>query len=193
MIYLLLTLNFAISWWNCYAVGGMWAESKALGGFPRLLAWSGLIQAAVGFSMVFGIAIGAVVHAAGYLPPRAAEAAMSLWYLAVIVPVIGSGIVITVHSWIVAYRERSIANMGIAAWNTFAQAYNTYTAIDGVGEAFAKVVDFFTSDDNEDGSLLAGVVVAVALSALASGVVLAWVLVCKYAGRLPAHPAEARA
>lgn len=67
----LLALNFFISWFNCYSVGGMWAESKAVGGFARVLAWCGAIQSAIGFSSVnsdnAGIVLAIVIVAAALL------------------------------------------------------------------------------------------------------------------------------
>jgi hypothetical protein len=184
---LLLCVNFGISWFNCWSLGGMWAESKALGGFSRLLAWCGAIQAAVGFSSVFGAIVGFILFKMGYLPHKAANAAISLWYLLIIIPVIGSGLIITVQSWIAAYRERSISNMGVAAYNTFAQVHNMYEAIDGIGDAFSSVFDFFgsaSSSDDDEGAGLIILVIGIVVFALLAGVVMTSVLIKKYSGRL---------
>lgn len=185
MLVLLLILNFAISWWNCYAVGGIWTESKALGGFSRLLAWSAAIQSAIGFSSVIGFLLGYVAYSLGYLPVKYATDAISLWYLLVIVPVIGTGLVITIHSWIVAFRERSLLNMGTAAYNTFAQIHNMYSAIDGIGEAFKGVSDLFDGDSDDAQGTMVLLVIALVAAALLGGVLLTYVLIRKYAGRLP--------
>jgi len=185
MLYFLLLLNLAISWLNCWSVGRMWHEARALGGFPRLLAWSGAIQAAIGFSSVIGFALGFIAHTFGYLPPQAAKAAASLWYLLIIVPALGTGLIITVHSWIVAFRERSLLNMGAAAYNTFAQLHNMYSAIDGIGDAWKVVGELFEgdSDDAKTKVILAAVVLVVL--ALLGGVLLAYTLVRKYAATSP--------
>lgn len=185
LLVLLLALNFAISWWNCYAVGGIWAESAALGGWPRVLAWCGATQAAVGFSSVIGFALGAILHAAGVLPPKVAQGAAAIWYLLIIVPAIGTGLVITIHSWIAAFRERSLMNMGAAAYNTVAMAHNIYSAVDGVGEAVASIRELMSSDDDGEGSGVALAALVLALAALASGVLLTVALIRRYAGRLP--------
>lgn len=187
MMFLVLAFNFGVSWLNCWAVGGIWAESKALGGFPRVLAWCGAIQAVIGFSSVIGVLLGAVAFHMGYLPAKAASHAAALWYLLVIVPAIGTGLIITVHSWIVAFRERSIASMGTAAYNTFAQAHNMYGAFDGIGEAWRAVHELFTGDEDEPSVTL--LVVALVLGALLGGVVLTVLLIRRYANRLemPAH------
>ncbi|RKE35276.1 hypothetical protein B0G76_1337 [Paraburkholderia sp. BL23I1N1] len=181
----ILALNFAVSWFNCYSIGGIWTESKALGGFPRLLAWCGAIQAAIGFSSVFGFLMGYALHVTGHLPPQVATGAMSLWYLLVIVPLLGTGLIITIQSWIAAFRERSLLNMGTAAYNTFAQLHNMYGAIDGIADAMSGVGRLFDGDSEDSGGALALFAIALAVAALASGIVLTVILIRRYAGRLP--------
>lgn len=190
MIILLLALNFGIAWFNCWSVGGMWVESKALGGFPRFLAWCGAIQSVVGFSCVFVYALAFGFHSFHRLSDHAYAATLSLWYLLVIIPAIGSGLIITIQSWIVAFRERSIANMGTAAYNTFAQAYNMYEAIDGIGDALGVFGSLFNSssssdDDDDDGGGVVLLVIALVAFALLGGVLLTWALIRMYSGRLP--------
>lgn len=198
----ILVLNFGISWWNCYAVGGMWVESKALGGFPRLLAWSGAIMAACGFSSVFvflllGLAIGIWPMLAGEgvpFPPEAIKFVMSFWYVVVILPILGSGIVITIHGWIEWWRDRSMLQLGVNAWNTYAMAQNTVSAIQNFGPALGNVMGGFgelmkpSSDDDGKAmlvklGLVLGIIVVV--GSLAGGAILTAVLIKKYAGRLP--------
>lgn len=182
MLILLLALNFGVSWLNCWAVGGMWAESKALGGFPRLLAWCGAIQAAIGFSSVIGAVLGAVAIHFGLLSDKAALQAMSLWYLLIIVPALGTGLVITIQSWIVAFRERSILNMGTGAYNTLAQAHNMIGAFRNIGSVWSDVGELFSSDDDEPS--VAVLVVGLVALALAGGVLLTALLIRRYAGRI---------
>ncbi len=52
-LYVILALNFGISWWNARSCGRAWVESKAVGGSIRVLVWCGAIQSAIGFSSVF--------------------------------------------------------------------------------------------------------------------------------------------
>ena len=181
MVYLILLLNLAISWANCWAVGRIWNESRALGGFVRVLAWSGAIQAAIGFSSVVGFAAGVIAHSLGYLPPHAIKAAASLWYLLIIIPALGTGLIITVHSWIVAYRERSLLNMGVAAYNTFAQAHNMIGAVSGIGDAWKAAADLFDTDSEDAGSTVTMAVLALVAFAILGGILLTYVLVRKYA------------
>lgn len=184
LLILMLALNLVVSWFNCYSVGGIWAESKTLGGFPRVLAWCGAIQSAIGFSSVIGFVLGALAYQAGYLPPKVATGAVSLWYLLIIVPAIGTGLIITVQSWIVAFRERSLLNMGVAAYNTAAQVHNMYSAVGGIGEALKGVGDLFNSDDDDAPSLVL-LAIALVACALAGGILLTAALIKHYSGRLP--------
>ena len=50
-------LNLVISFLNARNVGRIWAETKAVGGWIRLLAWCGAIQSAVGFTFVYAIVV----------------------------------------------------------------------------------------------------------------------------------------
>ncbi|MDF0506564.1 hypothetical protein POK33_38080 [Burkholderia cenocepacia] len=184
-IALVLALNFAVSWLNCWSVGGIWAESKALGGWVRVVAWSAAAQAAIGFSSVLGFAVGYALHATGHLPAEAARAASSLWYLLVVVPALGTGLVLTIQSWIVAFRTRRILDMGVTAYNTYALAKNMIGAAGGIGDAFADLGRFLKSDSDDDGGALVLLVVLLVAVALAGGVVLTAVLIRRYAGRLP--------
>jgi uncharacterized membrane protein len=149
----------------------------------------GAIQSVVGFSCVFVYALAFGFHAFGKLSDHAYQATLSLWHLLVIIPAIGSGLIITIQSWIVAFRERSIANMSVAAYNTFAQAYNMYSAIDGIGEALGSFGSLFnsssSSDDDDSGGAVVLLVVALVAFALAGGVILTWALIRRYSGRLP--------
>ncbi len=190
---LILALNFGISWLNCRAVGGIWREAKYFGGWLRVLAWCGAIQSVIGFSSVIGAAAGYALYASGHLPLAAARAASSLWYLIVVLPAIGTGIAITVHSWIVAFRTKRFLDMGTAAYNTFAQIANMRNAFGGgISDALSVVTQFFTSsnDDKDDSSPALLVVVLVAF-ALAGGAILTAVLIKHYSRRLalPRHSA----
>lgn len=175
----ILAINVIISWYNAKVCGSHWSEAKALGGFARVLMWCGAIQSVIGFSMaILFVEVFAGV-AFGQLPAKAADAAISLWYLAVIVPCIGTGLIITVHSWVIAWRERSWQNIGGAAWNTFATGHNIYSAANGgVSSAIEKVGDLFSGDSKEGAA--AKLVIAIVVLALLGGALLTAVLIGKY-------------
>jgi hypothetical protein len=180
IIVLLLGLNFAVAWWNCYAVGGSWEESKQIGGFIRFVSWSAVTQSAIGFSQVSGALIMFGLHLFGKLPLSVAAHAMQLWYLLVIIPALGTGLALTIHAWNEWWRDRSIANLAGASYNTLVQAMNMYQAIDGIGDAFKGVADLFSGDDDDAKGWVIGIVVF----ALLFGIVMTYALVGLYSGRL---------
>lgn len=88
ILFAIIALNLLISWYNAKICGTYWAESKAIGGFPRLLMWCGAIQSAIGFSIALVVVEVLGAASLGYLSPKAVDAAMSLWYLGAILPCI---------------------------------------------------------------------------------------------------------
>ena len=151
----LLLLNVIIAVWNCYAVGVAWKDTMALGGwFDKLLLWSGIIQSGVGFSMP--ILLGLTYLATAYLtagqeptltPEEGAalfQSIFSLWYVAIILPILGSGLAIWAHSLRVAYQRRDFASIATAGWNSYAQIHNTVSAVRHLGGALGNVGELFS-------------------------------------------------
>lgn len=188
-VFLILAFNCVISFLNARSVGRIWVDSKVMGGWIRLLAWSGAIQSAIGFSSIFLLIFGFIAFQLGYLSPQAIEAVASLWYLLIIIPLLGTGLAITIESWITAFRERSFMNMGLAAYNTFAQAKNMYDAVSSIPAAFGKISSFIGDgdwDDDPKSAIFFKIVLPLVLLALFSGFILTYVIVQKYAGTLSA-------
>ncbi len=184
-------LNLVISFLNARNVGRIWAESKAVGGWIRLLAWCGAIQSAVGFTFVYAIVVSYIAVSTGYLPASMMGVLSSLIYLMIIVPAIGSGIIITIQSWINFAREKSLMNLGVAGWNTFAQAYNTYNAIQSFGPALDTVQEglggLFDGDGDSDNSTMRVLLLAAII--LLAGVVTTTVIIRRYEASLPVSEA----
>lgn len=204
----ILLLNIVISVWNCYAVGIAWKDTMAMGGlWNKIVLWSGLIQSGIGFSMP--IAAGLTYVAIKYLtsgsePTLSAEEAkqlanwiFSLWYLAVIFPVLGSGIAIWAHSVRIAFQRRDFSSIATAGWNSYAQIHNTLSAVEHLGGAFGNVRELFAAalegDDDSNSSSkakpawLAIIIVAVSLGA---GFILAFSLVRMFANSAPSRLEE---
>ena len=127
-------LNFAISWFNAWACGKSWNETKHVGGVIHFMNWMGAIMSAMGFTwcyMLFMAWLGATVPFveqddgtyATLLTPDMLEAYINLGYLVVIGPILGSGLAITCQSWYQFAKRRTLGNAGVAGWNTFAQIY----------------------------------------------------------------------
>ena len=184
-LYIILTT--AISIWNAHVTGKIWNESKQIGGWIRVLAWAGGIQSVGGFTIVIALLLSSLVSVFGWMPASAFEAIISLTYVLIIVPLLGSGIVITVESWIRAYRDRDWASIGISAWNTFAMASNTFQALDGgFSSALSKVGDFFDSDDEFNTTLAKLTVVAVVGVSVGGAIALTYLIARRSMGSLAA-------
>src|SRR6185437_14296075 len=115
-------------------------------------------------------------------PPETLKQAASLWYITIIFPALGTGFIITIESWRAAFRERSLMNMGTAAWNTFAELHNAYEAVEGMGDAFKDVGDLFSGlfdgdSDDDAKAKLAMVAILLVVIALASGCLLTAILI----------------
>jgi hypothetical protein len=192
-IFVVLVLNFGISWLNARTCGRAWEESKAIGGVIRLLVWCGAIQSAIGFSSVFLLPLLFAAHATfpDFTDPYL-TGAFNLWYITIIFPALGSGLLITIESWIAAYRDRRLMNIGVAAYNTLAQIHNTMGAVNSLGTALRSVGEMFASVSTNRGNLkgkatILGIMIAVAVvaTALCAGIILTAVLIQRYAGTVP--------
>jgi hypothetical protein len=128
-------------------------------------------MSACGFTwcyLVILCAINSVIPEAHRLSAKYMDAVLALGYIAIVLPVIGSGIAITIQSWMIFWRERTFMNGAVAGYNSFADIYNVYSAMDAIPEAFnlvSKAFDGDSDDDDDDGKgklLLIAVVLAVA-------------------------------
>lgn len=193
MDYLILALvwflNLGISLWNAYACGKAWVEAKYHGGWPRFMTWMGAIMAASGLSWCILIVLVLVANACAWITPQQADIAFKLGYILIIPGVLFSGLMITVDSWAVAFRTRSIGSFGIAGYNTFAQIYNTYHVIRDFGAAFKDVANFFgdksSSDKDSSGGKAIVVVILIVAAAILGGILITALIIRKVAGSQP--------
>ena len=151
-----------------------------------LLVLSSRIQSAIGFTYVYAFIVGYIAVSTGYLPAAMLGVLLNLMYVMIVVPLIGSAIIITIQSWITAARDRSLMNLGVAGWNTFATAYNTYNAVqsfgpalDSVQQGLGGVLGDGDSDDN------AARVILLAAIVLLAGVLTTSVIIRRYEASLP--------
>ena len=143
-------------------------------------------MSACGFIWCYTILEALVAHKLGYLNDKQVDGMLSLGYILIILPVIGSGLGITVFSWSEFIRRRSIGNGLTAGYNTFAQLYNTYEAIRELPDASRSVLDLFSgrdSDDKDPKSLGGLLVLFLVLLALIAGIFTTWEIV-RFADRL---------
>jgi len=176
MIALVFILNYAISWFNAWGCGKTWNETKHVGGFAHFMNWMGAVMAASGFTwcyLVLVIFFGSSIPmehddgtVAPYFTPEHVRMIADLGYLVIIVPILGSGLAITIHSWAVFWRRKNITNGAVAGWNSFAQVYNTASALQHVPGKFKSVSSFFSGDDNKGQTLVLVAVVACAFAGI---------------------------
>jgi hypothetical protein len=184
MLYFLIVVNFLISVWNAYVTGLAWEDSKAAGWWAQLVLWSGGGMAACGFTYCYAAIAALTADYFHWLPHAYAIGILELAYIAIIVPILGAGLVITVDSIVQAWKTKRISEIGVAAYNTYAQASNTWNALSGLGEVLGDVGALFggksgskggsksgssSGDDDASGTALLAVIV-IAIAALFSGV-----------------------
>lgn len=160
MLVLLVVMNFVISWFNAWGCGHAWAETKHQGGLAHFMNWMGAIMSASGFTwcyLVLMVTVGShwdvtdketgLVHP--FLQPETAEMVFKLGYVVIIGPILGSGLAITIDTWAHFYRNRTLGNGALTAYNTYAQIYNTYQAVSYVPGFLGDIGDFFKSKDKD--------------------------------------------
>jgi len=190
LLVLLVLVNFAISALNAWSVGKVWPERRDAPWSAKLVIWAAAAMSACGFTWCYLLVLAAVVSGLRHatflahvkqlkfvteLPPTFLPAMLNLGYLIIIIPILGSGLVLMVQSWAVAYRKRTFGSVGVAGWNTFANVYNYYEAVQAVPQAIQSVIGFFSSDDDEDNSLLVMLVVgALCLGIFTTAMVVRW-------------------
>ncbi len=145
MIVLLLALNFGISWLNAWSVGRSWADTKAVGGWSRVVIWCAAIMSACGFTWCYLIMLALGAGALGLLEPQYVQVALEIGYLVIIGPILGSGLGIWIDSLTTAWRRRSVGSVAVAGWNTFAQVHNTYQAAKAIPEILQHLGEVFKS------------------------------------------------
>lgn len=196
MLIVIWFVNFGISWWNAYACGKTWVETKHIGGWQRFMNWMGAIMSASGFTWCYLIILlfGAFYAQPLFIKPdhpmilteKALLAGFSLGYLIIIPGILFSGLMIWLDSLVQAWRRRDLPSMGVAAWNTYAQIHNTYSAYQGMGGALDSVKDFFDGGDDDDvkGKAMILILILVVVAIL-GGIFTTWGIISHYAGSEP--------
>lgn len=191
---LVLVVNFAISWWNAYACGKAWAETKVAGGWNRLMVWCGAVMSATGFTWCYLFLLLLGAHAFGGISEYWTGIGIQLGYVILVPGLLLGGFLITVDSWARAYREGGVLNYGVAAYNTYAQVHNTMSAISNYGDAFGNVLEAFTGGGSSKRSSskddVGGVIVVIlVIIALLGGVLTTAAIISKTAAsdRLLTH------
>ncbi len=169
-LFLLLGLNFFISWSNAKAVGRYWSESKQVGGSFRAEVVCGYIQAIFGFTMCYGYILMLIapvfMRAKGVNADFIADFELltsNMVYLLVAVPIIGSGFRIWFTSLKRAWEQRSLRTIATAGWNSYAQIHNTINFARNAPSAFKTIGSFFGGSKKRRSSKNDGAIIMLAI------------------------------
>jgi len=191
MILFIWCLNLGISIWNAYVTGKVWVEAKHARGLHRFMAWMGYLMASMGFSWEILVLVGILLHSFGKITPDQATLLFQVGYVLLVPGFLFSGYAIMFQSWANAYRNHSVVNMGVAAYNTYANIHNTFNAIDNFPKAFGSVLKSFTGGSGK--SKANGLILFVAVLCVLSGFIIAALIVHRVAASDTQVPAHARA
>lgn len=178
-------------------VGTAWKDTQAFGStFDKVVLWSAVIQAGIGFSMpiLLGLSYASIAYMTSGAEPYISieegkqfmEWLFSLWYVAIIFPALGSGFAIWAHSLRVAFKRRDFGSIAAAGWNSFAQIHNTISAVNNLGGALNNVGSLFSSlgDSKGDGKgKLAVLAIVLVVLSLVAGFMIAFGLVRYFANK----------
>lgn len=183
LLFMLLAINFAISWANASYVGRYWSESKKIGGSFRREIICGYVMAIAGFTMVYGYIL--LMAAPFFLQllevdpdviMRVELLASDLLYLLVGVPIVLSGVRIWLTSLRRAWEERSFAYLATAGWNSYAQIHNMMSFARQAPSAFGRVVEVLfggsksrSSSKKKGDALIVYLAIIVVVAALLGG------------------------
>jgi len=176
-------LNFTVSFVNAVGVGLAWTEMSIIGGWQKIVTYAAAIMSGAGFTWCYLIVAMLITSYFNLLPIEYIEAMVSLGYLIIVFPVLGAGLAIMINSWAYAIKNKSFVGFGIGAYNTFAQTYNMFSALNAIPDALENVMEtLFRSHDSDDNGkgfmgliVILVVVVVTVLGALTTITIVKWV------------------
>ena len=173
-LFLLLALNFAISWSNASYVGRYWSESKQVGGSFRVYMVIGYIMAIAGFTMVYGYIL---LLVSPYILPllkvsqetilAIQSLSADLIYLFCVATIIPTGFYIWIRSLKTFFEEKTLSAGLTAGWNTFAQIHNVVNATREVPNALSRIADVLLGKGKKKNDKTIIVVLAILILAVA--------------------------
>jgi hypothetical protein len=180
MIAFIWILNLVISIWNAYSTGKVWVEAEHAGGGYRFMAWMGYLMASLGFSWNIFILVGIFLASNGTITPDQETLFFQIGYVILVPGFLFSGYAIMFQSWANAYREHSVKNLAVAAYNTYANVHNTFNAINSYPQAFESVFKSFTGGSGKNKAN--GFILFLALMCVLSGFIITALIVHRVAG-----------
>jgi len=153
------------------------------------MAWMGYVMASLGFSWDILILVGIMLRSFGTITPDQATLFYQTGYVLLVPGFLFSGYAIMFQSWANAYRNHSVVNMGVAAYNTYANVHNTFNAIDNFPKAFGSVFNAFPRGSAK--SKANGLILFVVVLCVLSGFIIAALIVHRVAANDTQVPARA--
>ena len=177
MVLLVFVVNPLISFYNAKSIGGIWNYSQNFTIWDKVLCVSGLLQSIIGFSMpIIGILLGTCYYF-HLLSNALLTLSLDLFWVTIIIPFVGTSIVITIQSIKNAIETRSIIDGGIAIWNISATIENIVDLFSNFGSCISGITSLVDGDSSDDSGAALGLVglligIGIVLTALFSGLIL---------------------
>lgn len=167
-IVMIFLVNPVIAFLNAKNVGYNWISIGNTTTWEKCVLVSGLVQSVIGYTIpVFGILLG-IGYISHLLTNNQLFLSVDLMWISIIVPIVGTGIVITIQSVKDAIQDRSFGNIAIAVWNVGSTIENLFDLFSNFG---GIIGDINKRSDDENGSGLL-IVISIVMIALCSGMVL---------------------
>jgi len=158
----ILVFDFVVSLWNAYSSGVIWGllRHQPGHGFEKASAVAGLGLAFAGMAYSTTIVLSWAALQIGFIAVWDFLYLVSFDFLVFGAMIIGFGLLITVQSIAIAYRQRNFGSIAIATWNTFSEIWDIATYVQGFQTAAATV----KGDRQDRGNVLAILLLAVSIA-----------------------------
>ena len=158
---MILILDFAMSLWNAYSSGYNIALLNRTAGssWLRAVAYSGVGLAFAGMAYVMSVVLSAGAYYLGYVSQDVVSTVVAFAFLVFGALIIGFELMVTIQSIALAMRRRSIWNILIALWNSFAEIWDIAVYVESFGDA----VSILRGERSEDESADVIIIIIVAL------------------------------
>lgn len=170
-------VNPLIAFYNAKVIGSVWQYSTNFNWWDKTLCISGLVQSVIGFSMpVLGVIVGAGYYF-HFLNNLQLTLSIDLFWISIIIPLVGTSIIITIQSIKDAIASRSFLDGAIAVWNISATIENIIDLFSNFGSIIGSITSIMDGDSTDDSGAALGfagflVVVGIVLTGLFAGVIL---------------------
>lgn len=148
IIGLLMIWNLFVCASNAYYAGRTWNEGAGM--WMKCVLWAALIMSVCGFAEVLAISISGIGLLAHFITQAQFKIILELVYGTIIVPVLGTGLIITIESWRQFVRDKDWMSGASATYNTLAMASNIYSLSKSGGSIFKDIGKFLSSDDEDN-------------------------------------------